>query len=95
MQYPKGNEISLSSGKIKFILGNVIYHTATSIEGSSGFTIIIRDNYNIIGLHLGGKIAKEQKELIYYNFGTIIKPIINDIKNNIPKNSIYLIKSWR
>ena len=92
LQYPKGNEISLSSGKIKSILGNEIYHTATTIEGSSGSPIIIRDNYSIIGLHFGSKISEKKKGLMDFNLGTNIIGIINDIKNNISKNQKKLIK---
>ena len=92
LQYPKGNEISLSSGKIKSILGNEIYHTATTIEGSSGSPIIIRDNYSIIGLHFGSKISEKKKGLMDFNLGTNIIGIINDIKNNVSKNQKKLIK---
>jgi len=88
LQYPKGNEISLSSGKIKCILGNEIYHTATTVEGSSGSPIILRDNYSIIGLHFGAKISQKKKGLMDFNLGTNIIGIINDIKNKISKKLI-------
>ena len=55
MQFPNGNDLSFSYGKIKSLINNKIIHDASTDNGSSGSPIIrrSRDNY-IIGLHYGG-----------------------------------------
>ena len=55
MQYPEGNELCFSYGKVLSLKENYIVHTASTKDGSSGSPIIRRseDNY-IIGLHYGG-----------------------------------------
>ena len=52
LQYPNGNDLSFSNGKILSINGNEIRHNASTEEGSSGSPIIRRckENY-VIGLH--------------------------------------------
>ena len=56
LQYPEGNELCFSYGKIKLIKDNNIIHSASTKEGSSGSPIIRRSNQNyIIGLHYGQK----------------------------------------
>ena len=55
LQYPNGNDLSFSYGKILLLEDNIIRHSASTDHGSSGSPIIRRskDNY-IIGLHYGG-----------------------------------------
>ena len=55
LQYPNGNDLSFSCGKILSLKNDYMKHTASTEEGSSGSPIIRRskDNY-IIGLHYGG-----------------------------------------
>ena len=55
LQYPKGNDISFSYGKILSLKSGKILHSASIECESSGSPIIRRskDNY-IIGLHYGG-----------------------------------------
>ena len=74
LQYPLGNNLSFSYGKILSIKGDYIIHSASTQGGSSGSPIIRRskDNY-IIGLHYGGN--KDNK----YNISTIFNSILKDI----------------
>ena len=78
LQFPKGNDISFSDGKILDFKDNKIFHNASTENGSSGSPIIRRckDNY-IIGLHKG--VNKNNK----YNLGTPFNLILDDIKEKI------------
>ena len=74
LQYPFGNDISFSLGKIKLIENNIIRHDASTEKGSSGSPIIRRSNNNcIIGLHYGYRKNK-------YNLGSIFESILYNIK---------------
>ena len=86
LQYPNGNDISISYGKILSIKENDIQHSASTNSGSSGSPIIRRskDNY-IIGLHYGGD--KNNK----YNIATNFNSILKNIKGN-EINCIYIPK---
>lgn len=56
LQFPKGNEISFSQGKIMQIVENNLIYTTTTENGSSGSPLLIRNNiqkYYIIGIHYG------------------------------------------
>ena len=93
LQYPNGNEISFSNGKILFIKGNKIIHNSSTEGGSSGSPIIRRceENY-VIGLHFGG--IKKNEYYYQYNLSTPFDIIIKDINNDIISeiNCIYIIK---
>ena len=83
LQYPKGNEISFSSGKILEIEDNNIFHNSSTNKGSSGSPIISRYSDNsIIGLHYGS----DQNST--FNLATNIISIFKDIKNYNKKNCI-------
>ena len=78
LQYPKGNEISFSSGKILEIEDNNIFHNSSTNKGSSGSPIILRYSDNsIIRLHSGASKSN------IFNRGINIIAIINNIKNCI------------
>ena len=83
LQYPNGNDISFSYGKILSAKDNDIQHNASTEGGSSGSPIIIRckENY-VIGLH-SGFIKKRQ-----YNIAITFISILDDILN---KNKIICI----
>ena len=95
LQYPKGNELSFSYGKITSIEDNNIIHSASTEDGSSGSPIIRRskDNY-IIGLHNG--TFKKDRYINSSNFGTLFDYILKDlnkqIKNNKKENKFNEIK---
>ena len=86
LQYPNGNDLSFSYGKILSIENNEIIHSSSTEGGSSGSPIIRRckDNY-VIGLHSGGiqNIKKEYK----YNIATTFISILDDIKEKLKENS--------
>ena len=98
LQYPKGNNLSFSNGKILSIRkDNKIIHNCSTEEGSSGSPIISRySDYSIIGLHYGS-YTKDNKRS--FNLSTSMLTIIQDIKHNInnyitceiniDKNNIY------
>ena len=76
LQYPKGNEISFSSGKILGIKDNKILHNSSTNKGSSGSPIISRYSDNsVIGLHYGSDHNNT------FNLATNIISIFKDIKN--------------
>ena len=99
IQYPKGNEASVSYGIIKSIDGYNISHKCSTESGSSGSPIINLLNHKIIGIH------KESSSHFNMNRGTYLKNPINEFiknyKNNIRKknynieniNDNYLISS--
>ena len=90
LQYPNGDDLSFSDGKIIEIKDNCILHTASTEGGSSGSPIIRRtkDNY-IIGLHFGG--SKDKKSNIATKFNSILKEISKG--NEI--NCIYFDKYYQ
>ena len=80
LQFPQGNEISFSQGKVKEINNDKISYTTSTEEGSSGSPLIIRKNiqkYYVIGIHFGSKKDKN------YNLGRPMKHIFDDIKKKI------------
>ena len=89
LQYPKGNDISFSIGKIISIINDKkIIHNCSTEGGSSGSPMITRNSGNsIIGLHKGSfsinNNSKYNDNKDLYNMSTSIISTINDIKNNI------------
>jgi hypothetical protein len=81
LQYPEGNELCFSYGKILSLKDNNIIHSASTKDGSSGSPIIRRseDNY-IIGLHYGhyGGIKNNNKNFSF-NLATSFDSILNKI----------------
>ena len=90
LQHPEGEDIlSYSVGQIIKIENSIIYHTASTGEGSSGSPIINREDLSVIGIHYGGTNN--------FNAACNIKNIIFDIKSkllniNIVKKNIEKIK---
>ena len=84
LQFPNGNDLSFSYGKIKSLKNNKIIHDASTDNGSYGSPLIRRgtDNY-IIGLHYGSfKMNKKEYKL---NLATSFDSILDNIiqQNNI------------
>ena len=82
LQYPNGNDLSFSYGKILSIKENKIIHNASTDSSSSGSPIIRRckENY-IIGLHYGG--IKNNKNEYKYNLATLFNSILDNIKEQL------------
>ena len=90
LQFPNGNDLSFSYGKIKLLKDNKLIHNASTNKGSSGSPIIRRSKNNyIIGLHCGG--VKNNKNEIKYNLATLFDSILdNIIEQNYIINCIYI-----
>ena len=79
IQYPKGEILQYSHGKIIDIKDNYLIYNAGARGGSSGSPIILMNNSKIIGLHKG--YLKDNPNKI--NIGIPIELIINKINKNI------------
>ena len=80
LQFPKGNEISFSQGKIMQIAENNLIYKTTTEKGSSGSPLLIRKNiqkYYIIGIHYGTQKNNN------FNIGRPMNCIFSDIKKKI------------
>ena len=81
LQFPLGNELSFSSGKILSIENNILSHNCSTTYGSSGSPILSRNsNCSVIGLHYGGEKGKS------FNLATPITAILENINNNFKGN---------
>ena len=79
LQYPFGGELSFASGKILDIKKNILFHSASTCEGSSGSPVIRRYKSNfILGIHYGGEKAND--EYFLYNHAIFMDSIIRNIK---------------
>ena len=85
VQYPGGNDLSYSEGKIKEINNYEIIYDASTQSGSSGSPILIKDTTEIIGIHKQGNNFKIE------NYGTLIYSFIQilNYKKLIYKNGEY------
>ena len=93
LQYPEGNELSFSYGKIKLIKENNIYHSSSTKEGSSGSPIIRRSKENfVIGLHCGG-FKKDSNYDYSFNLATLFDSILKDIEKPNEIDCIYKINN--
>ena len=78
-QFPMGENLSLSKGKILKINKYRFSYNASTLSGSSGSPIVLFGKEKVIGIHKGGNENKEK------NYGDFIGPI-NDIINQLKKN---------
>ena len=93
LQFPKGNDISFSFGKIIALKDDKIIHNASTEGGSSGSPIIRRfdDNY-VIGIHCGGK---KNNDTYIYNVATNFISVLNHLKNQMNEiNCIFESKEF-
>ena len=77
IQFPDGKKLSKSEQKIteRFTkIDYMFYHNASTIEGSSGSPIILKDDDKVLGIHKGGIRGKKK------NVGIFIGIILDDIK---------------
>jgi len=82
--YSQNGDNQYSIGTIKSKNDNyIIRHSCSTISGSSGSPIINRDNYKVIGVHKGEALNKNN-----WNFGTIIKPSIQQFNKKYKINDI-------
>ena len=74
VQYPYGEELSISNGKIKKNNKIIMIHTASTLFGSSGSPIVLKGTDKVLGIHFGGNEYKQE------NYGNFIGLAIDDIK---------------
>ena len=77
IQFPDGKKLSKSEQKIteRFTkIDYMFYHNASTIEGSSGSPIILKDDDKVLGIHKGGIRGKKK------NVGIFIGIILDGIK---------------
>ena len=86
-QFPKGENLTYSKGKIIRIENYELTHNSTTDIGSSGSPIFLQNSSEVIGIH---KQAHEKKP---ENYGNFIYPIIKSIKSN-NKNGVCYIGKW-
>ena len=80
VQYPEGDNLSYSEGKIEKIDNYELTYDASTDLGSSGSPILLKNTTKIIGIHKQGNIKKIE------NYGTLLCAIIQLLKS---KNKIY------
>ena len=95
LQYPKGEDISFSEGKILSIYEEDSFtHNCSTLKGSSGSPIILRKDSSVIGLHHSSLTQNENNNKINeYNLSTSFSSIIKYIlkkKANSPNNQILI-----
>ena len=79
IQFPDGKKLSKSEQKIteRFTkIDYMFYHNASTIEGSSGSPIILKDDDKVLGIHKGGIRGKKK------NVGIFIGIILDAIKES-------------
>jgi hypothetical protein len=74
VQYPLGEQLSMSNGIIKYSEDNTFAHTASTLHGSSGGPIVLEGSDKVLGIHKGGNNFEKE------NYGDFIGPVIDDIK---------------
>ena len=92
LQYPDGNELSFTYGKIKLLKGDDIIHNISTNKAISGSPIIRRNKENyIIGLHYDG--IKNFEIVDYsYSIATIFDSILDHIYKSNEIECIYKVK---
>lgn len=82
IQFPDGKKLSKSEQKIteRFTkIDYMFYHNASTIEGSSGSPIILKDDDKVLGIHKGGIRGKKKNVGIFIG---IILDVIKKYKRN-------------
>ena len=82
IQFPDGKKLSKSEQKIteRFTkIHYMFYHNASTIEGSSGSPIILKDDDKVLGIHKGGIRGKKKNVGIFIG---IILDVIKEYKRN-------------
>ena len=75
LQYPGGEKLSYSEGKIKKINDFEIIYNASTKEGSSGSPIFLKKSTEVIVIHKKGNRYRKE------NYGTLISSIIQTLQS--------------
>ena len=81
VQYPGGNDLSYSEGKITRLYNNnenIFYHNSSTQKGSSGGPIVLKGENTVLAIHKGTNLEE--------NAGIFIKNIVEIMKNYSKKN---------
>mgnify|MGYP002624576823 CR=1 FL=1 len=88
IQFTKEGEFKYSVGKIISITNTEFTHTASTLAGSSGSPIILKNSKKIIGIHKNRSINKQE------NYGDFLYPIIKLLEaQKKPINSYALVQN--
>ena len=79
--YPFGEELAVSSGKIKKIDGYEFEHNIPTEQGSSGSPVFLFNLLSVIGIHKYGDRAKK------INIGIFIGEIFDEIKDDLSEKN--------
>ena len=79
-QFPEGDELSYSHGKIISKKDSFFTHNIGAINGSDGAPVVLMDNLKLIGLHKESLKNGENKEIM--NIGIPINLVINNLNIN-------------
>ena len=80
VQFPGGNKLSSSYGKVINIIDFDLVYNASTLPGSSGSPVILKNTTKVIGLHKEGGKGK--------NFGTLISSVIDWLEDNNKYNTL-------
>ena len=84
LQYPRGEESSISYGKICNIIDYLIVHNCSTLGGSSGGPIILLKNYKLIGIHRGTDDWLKNR----LNYGSSLVEPLEEFRKKYCKNNI-------
>ena len=87
IQFPRGEELRCSEGKIISLANPEFSHSAKTEHGSSGSPIILKRTKKIIGIHTGGYNSKKNPE----NYGDFLYPIIKSLEGKKKPKIIFHI----
>ena len=61
VQFPEGKDLSFAQGEIQLIENDIIIHSVSTLPGSSGSPILMKNNnqFKIIGVHKKGEIKEK------------------------------------
>jgi len=73
LQFPKGEDISFSEGKILSICDKDTFtHNCSTLKGSSGSPVILREDSSVLGLHHSSFTEDENNKTNSFNLSTSI-----------------------
>ena len=81
VQYPGGNDLSYSEGKITRLYNNdenIFYHSSSTQRGSSGSPVVLKGEHTVLAIHKGSNLKE--------NAGIFIKNIVEIMKDYSKKN---------
>ena len=82
LQYPDGNSYRAFGTIISKKKNNEFAHSASTLPGSSGSPIFLRNSTKVIGIHKSGSVSE--------NYGNFIGPIFNYFRNFSQNQNIIL-----